>query len=221
MKRKITKMLLQLKIDKSPGPDELHPRILKELATEITKPLSIIFKQSISLMTVPKEWRNTTFTAIFKKGDNSMPGNNRPVSLTSVVCKTMETIVKDHLTSHMRQTDLFSKKQFGFITGRSTTLQLLEILDKWTQAVDSGEKVDCIYVDLQKAFDKVQHRKMISKLKSYGIEDPILSWIKNYLSFRKQKVIINGKSSECKDVTSGIPQGSVLARTTPICHFHK
>ena len=73
-----------------------------------------------------------------------MPGNYRPGSLTSVVCKTMEKIVRDHLTSHMRQTDLFSKKQFGFITGRSTTLQLLEVLDKLTQEVDSGGKVDCI-----------------------------------------------------------------------------
>ena len=97
MKRKLQKCCLQLKIDKSPGPDELHPRISKELATEITKPLLIIFKQSISLM-----------------------------------------------TSHMRQNDLFSKKQFGFITGRSTTLQLLEVLDKLTQEVDSGGKVDCI-----------------------------------------------------------------------------
>ena len=78
-------------------------------------------------MTVPKEWRNPTVTAIFKKGNNSMPGNYRPGSLTSVVCKTMETIVRDHLTSHMRQNDLFSKKQFGFITDRSTTLQLLEV----------------------------------------------------------------------------------------------
>jgi len=90
MKRKLQKCCSNLKINKSPGPDELHPRILKEIATEITKPLSIIFKQSISLMTVPKEWRNTTVTAIFKKGNNSMPGNYRPVSLTSVVCKTME-----------------------------------------------------------------------------------------------------------------------------------
>ena len=106
--------------------------------------------------------------------------------------------------------NLFSKKQFGFITSRSTTLQLLEVLDKWTQAVDSGENVDCIYMDFQKAFDKVPHKRMISKLKSYGIEDPILSWIENYLADRKQKVIIHGKSSEWKDVTSGIPQGSVL-----------
>ena len=65
-------------------------------------------------------------------------------------------------------------------------------------------------MDFQKAFDKVPHKRMISKLKSYGIEDPILSWIENYLADRKQKVIINGKSSEWKDVTSGIPQGSVL-----------
>ena len=88
--------------------------------------------------------------------------------------------------------NLFSKKQFGFITSRSTMLQLLEVLDKWTQAVDSGENVDCIYMDFQKAFDKVPHKRMISKLKSYGIEDPILSWIENYLADRKQKKIING-----------------------------
>jgi len=80
-------MLLQLKIDKSPGPDELYPRILKELATEITKALLIIFKQSISLMTISKEWRRAMVTAISKKGNNSMPGNYRPGSLTSVLWK--------------------------------------------------------------------------------------------------------------------------------------
>ena len=90
-----------------------NKRILKELATEITKPFSILFKQSISLMTVPKEWRNATVTAIFKKGNNSMRGNYRPVSLTSVVCKTMEKVVRNHLTSHMRQNDLFSRNNLA------------------------------------------------------------------------------------------------------------
>ena len=83
------------------------------MATEITKLLLIIFKQSISLMTIPKEWRRATVTAISKKGNNSMPVNYRPGSLTSVVCKTMEKIVRDHLTSHMRQNDLFSRNNLA------------------------------------------------------------------------------------------------------------
>ena len=89
--------------------------------------------------------RKAQISAIFKKGNTSQAKNYRPVSLTSVICKTLERIIRDHLIDHIDKNKLFSDKQYGFIKGRSTTLQLLEVLDKWTEAIDDGLEVDCIY----------------------------------------------------------------------------
>ena len=206
----ILKMLHTLKIDKSPGPDELHPRVLKEISSSITKPLYHIFKQSLDKGKLPSDWKTALVSAIFKKGNKSLASNYRPVSLTSVVCKIMEKLVREHILNHMKSQNLFSKRQYGFISGRSTSLQLLEVLDKWTEALDNGHYVDCIYMDFQKAFDKVPHKRLLEKIKIYGIVGPTLNWTEDFLNNRSQKVMVNGAGSEWENVTSGIPQGSVL-----------
>jgi hypothetical protein len=180
-----------LKIDKSPGPDELHPRLLKELAKSLTKPLCIIFDQSLRLKMIPMEWKKATISAIFKKGNRLMAGNYRPVSITSVICKLLEKIIREHIIKHMKVNKLFSNKQFGFISGRSTSLQLLEVLDKWTEAIDKGTDVDVIYMDFQKAFDKVPHKRLIGKAKNYVKDNPLLEWIEDFLTGRTQRVLMD------------------------------
>ena len=202
--------LNKLKIDKSPGPDKIHHRILKELARSLSVPLSIMYRDSIDKGYVPDEWKKAQISVIYKKGSRSLASNYRPVSLTSIVCKTMERLIIDHIIEYMKENSLFSKKQFGFISGRSTSLQLLTVLDKWTESLDQGKSVDCIYMDYQKAFDTVPHGRLLSKLRSYKMSEPILRWISSFLQKRTQRVVINGHHSEWMEVPSGIPQGSVL-----------
>ena len=209
-KEEVSAILRTLKPDKSPGPDNLHPAFLREIHEEIAEPLAIIFNKSLRDNEIPADWKTAKISAIFKKGNKCLANNYRPVSLTSIICKTMEKLVRDHITNHMIGNKLFTAKQYGFMSGRSTALQLLKVLDEWTEALDNGTGVDCIYMDYQKAFDTVPHNRLVSKLSAYGTGQNMIKWIKNYLSGRMQQVTINGKTSEWHKVTSGIPQGSVI-----------
>lgn len=206
----IAKHLQKLKISKSAGPDGFHPRVLKEVAPSITKPLEIIFRKSIESGQLPTQWKEAQVTPIFKKGDRSVPGNYRPVSLTSVICKVMESIIREALMGHMKSNELFCDEQHGFVPGRSCMTQLLVCLDEWTEALDKGDPLDTIYLDFRKAFDTVPHKRLSNKIKSYGIGGKISTWIADYLRGRTQRVSVNGSTSNWSDVTSGIPQGSVL-----------
>ena len=105
---------------------------------------------------------------------------------------------------------LFTDAQFGFRSLRSCALQLLDVLERPTKWIDEGNSVDIIYFDCQKAFDKVPHRRLLNKLQAYGIEGQAYNWIKSFLLHTKQRVIVNSQPSQWTEVTSGIPQGSVL-----------
>ena len=146
----------------------------------------------------------------FQEGIKKRPENYRPVSLTCVVCKTMESLVRDKLMSHMESNRFFSEHQFGFRSGHSCATQLLCVLEDWSRALDCYENVDVIYLDFRKAFDTVPHARLINKLYAYGIRGNLLQWIQNFLTDRKQKVIVQGEESQWADVASDIPQGSVL-----------
>lgn len=199
-----------LKVEKSPGPDMIHSKVLKELAPQLSKALKYIFDMSLCACDIPDEWKCSTVCTIFKKGSKSSVSNYRPISLTCIVCKILESFIREHILSYFKKNMLFSSYQYGFIPGRSTVLQLITLLDKWTRHLENGGQLDIIYTDFEKAFDKVPHRRLLSKLSSYGIHVQLIKWIENFLCYRKYQVKINTEVSAWADVTSGIPQGSVL-----------
>ena len=158
-------MLSELDVNKSPGPEGIHPRFINELTEQLCLPLSIIFKESMKTSIIPKQWKLARVSAIHIKGEQKKVASNyRPGSITSIVCRTMEKILRDSMASFLMENNLLSNYQFGFIKGRSTALQLLNVLNDCTQAIESKNFTDCIYMDYQKAFDKVPHNRLISKL---------------------------------------------------------
>ena len=206
----VLKKLNSVKVDKSQGPDGINPRILKECSSSVVKPLHIIFKKSLETGTVPKDFKEAYISPIFKKGSRNDPGNYRPVSVTSIPCKILESLIRDSMVNYLDIHKLIAKEQHGFVKGRSCLTNLLETLDDSTNSLDEGEGLDMIYLDYSKAFDSVGHKRLIHKIKSYGFGDVFINWITDFLANRKQRVFLRGHLSEQKDVLSGVPQGSVL-----------
>ena len=186
------------------------PRVLRELAPCIASPLATLFEKCLKASSIPREWKHATVVPIFKKGQKKLASNYRPISLTSVVCKTMEAIVKDRIMLHLEANNLLSPHQHGFRPARSCTTQLLEAMDSWTQVMEEGQPLDVVYLDFQKAFDSVPHVRLLLKIEAHGIEGEVLQWIKAFLSGRTQQVLVEGALSDRSPVTSGVPQGSVL-----------
>jgi len=188
----------------------LSPRLLKRISEEIAYPVTILFNQLTSEGAVPHDWKIANVTPIFKKGSRRQPENYRPVSLTSQLSKVMESVVRDVITGHLDRHHLIKDSQHGFRRGRSCTTNLLQFLDKVTEAINEKESVDVIFLDFAKAFHKVPHKRLLTKVEANGLGGKVLRWIEAWLTGRKQRVCLDGCSSAWVYVLSGVPQGSVL-----------
>ncbi len=205
----------------SSTPDGIPAALLKRVVTESVKlglhdcsclclPLCSIFTRSFEEGKVPDKWLTANVMPVFKKGLVSDVKNYRPVSLTCISCKLMESIIKEEMIKYLRSHRLISDSQHGFLSKRSVTSQLLGCQNDWTNAQRDCTCVDVLYLDYSKAFDSVSHPKLLLKLECYGITGKLLDWIRSFLANRSQRVTINGKFSCFSCVISGVPQGSVI-----------
>lgn len=206
----VLEVLKNLHGNKATGPDQIHNTLLRASADIIAKPLTMFFNRCLSEGKFPSLWKTAIVTPILKKGNKGECTNYRPISLLSCVGKTFERCVHKHIFHFLKQNDIITDSQSGFMPGDSTVNQLLCTYNYLCEQYDQSVTTQSIFFDISKAFDRVWHRGLISKLDSVGIRGTLLNWFTHYLKDRKQKVVIKGESSEERTVPSGVPQGSVL-----------
>ena len=184
----VTKLLKGLNPSKALGPDELHPRVLKELASKLGPVFAHLFQQSIDMGMgeIPKEWCLANICPLFKKGDRSLACNYRPVSLTCVPCKLLEHIVCSNIMAHLDEHKLLSDRQHAFRKRHSCETQLITVINDWATILDNGRQVDTFILDFEKAFDTPPHELLKCRLYGYGISGKTLKWIASFLCFRQQ-----------------------------------
>ncbi|KAI8512804.1 hypothetical protein Bbelb_094430 [Branchiostoma belcheri] len=214
----VRQQLLSLKVGKSCGPDDITPNLLRRVADSISRPLTHLFNMSLSLGQVPSRWKEANVTPIHKGGSRHALNNYRPISLLNSIPKVLENLVNKRLNDHIRP--MLTKHQSGFRAYDNTTLQLVRLVDEWTKAMDKGEVVGCVFLDLRKAFDKVWHHGLLAKLAGYGIRGSLLEWFCSYLTDRRQRVVVNGATSDWKTPLAGVPQGSILGPTLFILYIN-
>ena len=200
----------KLKLAGASGPDGFPPRLFKQLASSLAEPLSLMFTSFMSVGKVPQQWTHAIVTPVYKNGSASTAANYRPISLTCVACKLMERVIVNKTLSFMRQHGAISKHQHGFLSGRSTSTNLLETLNDWTLTINGRNSVGVAYIDYKRAFDCVSHNKLLLKLQSYGISGKLLEWIQSFLHERSQQTRVGNCLSSVTNLISGVVQGSVL-----------
>ena len=184
--------------------------ILKKCAGTLAPSLRDVFNVSLASGMLPHNWKLAGITPLHKKGAKNDRKNYRPVSLTLVVCKVCEMIVKQQLVQFWITNEVFIPEQFGFLKGKSCLSQLLSSFHDWASERNKGLTTDVIFLDLSKAFDSVPHERLLTKIHAYGIQGPLLSWLRSFLTNWSQRVVLRGHYSSWISVLSGIPQGTVL-----------
>ena len=198
-------MLLQnLKANRSPVPDKIHPLVLKHCSYELAPILKVIFTQSLNTCSIPLDWILVNVTPVYKKGNKDLPVN---ICLTSVCSMVMEHVIYHSIMSHLNRNDVLSGSQHGFRAGYSCSIQLILLIEDLNFHMDHNFQVDMILLDFSKAFDTVSHCHLLKKLKFYHIENQVIHWIEKWLTLRKQHVLLDRESSA---VSSSVPQGTVL-----------
>ena len=206
----VPKLLKGLKSFKATGPDSIPAFILKAAADQLSPILTRLYQTSFDTGQIPSDWREAWIVPVFKKGDRHKAANYRPVSLTSITCKLLEHIIHSNVMAHFDKYKILKDNQHGFRKRCSCETQLIVTIQEIAPKLSKGEQVDVILLHFAKAFDKVPHSRLLYKLDYYGVRGKTNTWIKAFLTDRKQQVLLEGTHSNRADVLSGVPQGTVL-----------
>ena len=206
----IRKLLEKIDPHKAIGPDNIPNHFLKLCSAPMADVLATLYQASLNQGVVPPDWKSANIVPLYKKGDKSNPGNYRPISLTSPTCKILEHVVYSNIMTHLENHSILDDAQHGFRKNRSCVSQLITTLNDFANSLKAQKQTDAILLDFSKAFDKVDHLGLLSKLENYGIRGPLLEWTSSFLIGRKQRVVVDGQASPDSNVLSGVPQGTVL-----------
>ncbi len=227
----ILKIISKLDPNKSPGHDNINNHLIKKIANEICSPLTRLFNLSITKSVFPKDLKMAKVVPIYKKGDKELYSNYRPVSILPCFSKILERLIFNRVSSFIDKHNILNNKQFGFRPGYSTEMAIIDLMDKIHMASNIKKTTLAIYLDLSKAFDTINHDILLHKLEFYGFRGIVLDWFNSYLKERSQFVYYNNCKSCVKNISCGVPQGSILgpllfllyindiANTSPILDF--
>ena len=188
--------------------------VLKNLIAEVAPILSKLFNRCLHQSVFPNSWKSSSVCPVIKNsGERCDFSKYRPISLLPIISKVFESLINNHIITHLEKFSRLSDVQYGFRSSRSTADILTVITDPIVRSLDSSFETRTIALNISKAFDKVWHKGLLLKLKSYGISGRILSILKSFLTNRKMKVVLDGQSSDLYFLNAGVPQGSVLGPT--------
>src|ERR1700755_420669 len=205
--------LSELNIKNAYGPDGIPPAVLKTCASALAFCLGKLFHLCLFTSTFPFCWKRAPIQPVPKKGDPSQPSNYRPISLTSVLSKVSESILNRKIWKHLNSSNLISDCQNDFRKERSTDDFLSLLSDSLSSTLRGFGESFAVALDISKAFDRVWHKALISKLPSFGIYPSLCDLLFNFLSGRSIAAVVDGHHSSYKSINSGVPQGSVLSPT--------
>ena len=206
----ILQIINKLDSNKAHGHIEFSIRMLKICGFSICRSLQIIYKSCLDKGKFPLEWKNANVAPVHKKNDKQLVKNYCPVSLLPMCGKIFERILYNSLFDFLNQNDLISPAQSGFKPGDSCINQLLSITHEIYHSMDEGYEIRGVFLDISKAFDKVWHEGLVFKLKQNGISGNLLNIFEDFLRNRKQRVVLNGQTSNWENIHAGVSQGSIL-----------
>ena len=206
----VMKLLSELSENKATGLDNYQSKLLKISAGSIAPSLTNIFNRSLSTGQFPSEWKQAKIVTIFKKGSKLDSGNYRPISILPVISKLIEKIAHQQLYDYLSTNNLLSQAQSGFRKHFSTQTSLHRLTEEIYEGLNSAKVIGLVAIDLKKAFDTVDHKILLKKLKFYGVRNTAHKWFQDYLTNRSQITCINDTQSKVDFIKTGVPQGSIL-----------